>query len=95
MTETQEQTTAEQRQRRVLLGTVVSDKMEKTIVVQVQRRYKHPRYRKYVSERIRYKAHDENNEAKTGDTVRIVSCRPLSRDKRWMLQAVVEKATLV
>jgi small subunit ribosomal protein S17 len=95
MTETQEQTTAEQRQRRVLLGTVVSDKMEKTIVVQVQRRFKHPRYRKYVSERIRYKAHDENNEAKTGDTVRIVSCRPLSRDKRWMLQAVVEKATLV
>lgn len=95
MTETQEQTTADQRQRRVLLGTVVSDKMEKTIVVQVQRRFKHPRYRKYVSERIRYKAHDENNEAKTGDTVRIVSCRPLSRDKRWMLQAVVEKATLV
>ena len=95
MTETQDQTTAEQRQRRVLLGTVVSDKMEKTIVVQVQRRFKHPRYRKYVSERIRYKAHDENNEAKTGDTVRIVSCRPLSRDKRWMLQSVVEKATLV
>ena len=95
MTETQEQVTAEQRQRRVLLGTVVSDKMEKTIVVQVQRRFKHPRYRKYVSERIRYKAHDENNEAKTGDTVRIVSCRPLSRDKRWMLQSVVEKATLV
>ena len=95
MTETQEQTTTEQRQRRVLLGTVVSDKMEKTIVVQVQRRFKHPRYRKYVSERVRYKAHDENNEAKTGDTVRIVSCRPLSRDKRWMLQAVVEKATLV
>lgn len=92
MTETQEQVTAEQRQRRVLLGTVVSDKMEKTIVVQVQRRFKHPRYRKYVSERIRYKAHDEKNEAKTGDTVRIVSCRPLSRDKRWMLQAVVEKA---
>src|SRR5690606_15458458 len=95
MTETQEQTTAEQRQRRVVLGTVVSVKMEKTIVVQVQRRFKHPRYRKYVSERVRYKAHDENNEAKTGDTVRIVSCRPLSRDKRWMLQAVVEKATLV
>ncbi|MBA3547686.1 MAG: 30S ribosomal protein S17 [Nannocystis sp.] len=94
MTETQEQTT-EQRQRRVVLGTVVSDKMEKTIVVQVQRRFKHPRYRKYVSERVRYKAHDEKNEAKTGDTVRIVSCRPLSRDKRWMLQSVVEKATLV
>jgi small subunit ribosomal protein S17 len=92
MNETQEQTTDVQRQRRVLTGTVVSDKMEKTIVVQVQRRFKHPRYRKYVSERIRYKAHDEKNEAKIGDTVRIVSCRPLSRDKRWMLQAVTEKA---
>jgi small subunit ribosomal protein S17 len=92
MNETQEQTTDVQRQRRVLTGTVVSDKMQKTIVVQVQRRFKHPRYRKYVSERLRYKAHDENNEAKIGDTVRIVSSRPLSRDKRWILQAVVEKA---
>ena len=83
------------RQRRVLTGTVVSDKMEKTIVVQVQRRYKHPRYRKYVSERLRYKAHDEKNEAKVGDVVRIESCRPLSREKRWNLQAIVEKATVV
>ncbi|MBL9105837.1 MAG: 30S ribosomal protein S17 [Myxococcales bacterium] len=95
MSDTQEQSTSGPRQRRILIGTVVSDKMEKTIVVQVQRRYKHPRYRKYVSERLRYKAHDETNQAKVGDTVRIVSCRPLSRDKRWMLQAVVEKATLV
>jgi small subunit ribosomal protein S17 len=94
MTETQEQTTASnQRQRRVLtrdrrLGQDGEDHRRPG-----QRRYKHPRYRKYVSERIRYKAHDENNEAKIGDTVRIiVSCRPLSRDKRWMLQAVVEKA---
>lgn len=94
MTETQE-TTTETRQRRVLTGTVVSDKMDKTIVVQVQRRFKHPRYRKYVSERLRYKAHDESNQAKVGDVVRIVSCRPLSREKRWALQAIVEKATLV
>jgi len=94
MTETQENTTDEL-QRRVLQGTVVSDKMEKTIVVQVLRRYKHPRYRKYVSERLRYKAHDEKNEAKVGDVVRIVSCRPMSRDKRWALQAIVEKATVV
>ena len=92
MTETQEQTTAEQRQRRVLLGTVVSDKMEKTIVVQVQRRFKHPRYRKYVSERIRYKAHDENNEAKVGDRVLIEECRPLSRDKRWRMKQILERA---
>ena len=86
-----DQTPDATRQRRVLVGTVVSDKMEKSIVVQVQRRYKHPRYRKYVSERIRYKAHDESNQAKVGDTVRIVSCRPLSRDKRWALQTILEK----
>jgi small subunit ribosomal protein S17 len=96
MTETQDTTTAaEKRQRRVLTGTVVSDKMEKTIVVQVLRRFKHPRYRKYVSERLRYKAHDETNQAKVGDVVRIVSVRPLSREKRWSLQAIVEKATVV
>lgn len=94
MSETQE-TQATQRHRRVLQGTVVSDKMDKTIVVQVIRRYKHPRYRKYVNERLRYKAHDERNEAKLGDVVRIVSSRPLSREKRWRLQAIVEKATIV
>ena len=94
MSETQE-TQETQRHRRVLLGTVVSDKMDKTIVVQVIRRYKHPRYRKYVNERLRYKAHDERNEAKLGDVVRIVSSRPLSREKRWRLQAIVEKATIV
>ena len=85
----------ERRHRLVLQGTVVSDKMDKTIVVQVIRRYKHPRYRKYVNERLRYKAHDERNEAKLGDVVRIVSSRPLSREKRWRLQAIVEKATVV
>ncbi len=96
MSETQQQQAdAERRHRRVLQGVVVSDKMEKTIVVQVKRRYKHPRYRKYVNERIRYKAHDENNDAKTGDTVRIVSVRPMSREKRWRLQAIVEKAAIV
>jgi len=94
VSETQE-TQDTQRHRRVLQGTVVSDKMDKTIVVQVIRRYKHPRYRKYVSERLRYKAHDERNEAKLGDVVRIVSSRPLSREKRWRLQAIVEKATIV
>lgn len=95
MTETQETTTDDIRRRRLLQGVVVSDKMDKTIVVQVLRRYKHPRYRKYVSERLRYKAHDEKNEAKVGDVVRIVSCRPLSREKRWALQAILEKATVV
>ena len=94
MTETQE-TTTEVRQRRVLTGTVVSDKMDKTIVVQVMRRYRHPQYRKYVNERVKYKAHDERNEAKVGDTVRIVESRPLSRDKRWRLAAVTERAQVV
>ena len=81
--------------RRVLVGQVVSAKMDKTIVVQVMRRYRHPRYRKYVNERSKYKAHDENNDARVGDTVRIVESRPLSRDKRWRLQAVTERAPIV
>lgn len=84
-----------ERHRRVLHGTVVSDKMEKTIVVQVTRRFKHPRYKKYVNERARYKAHDEGNEAKLGDKVRIIECRPLSAQKRWRLQEVIEKAPIV
>jgi small subunit ribosomal protein S17 len=69
--------------------------MDKTIVVVVMRRYKHPRYKKYVNERIKYKAHDERNEAKTGDKVRIVESRPLSADKRWRLAEVTERATVV
>ncbi len=96
MNDTNEQQAGEHRRhRRVLQGIVVSDKMDKTIVVQVRRRYRHPRYRKYVNERLRYKAHDEQNSAKIGDTVRIVASRPLSRDKRWRLQQVVERATIV
>jgi small subunit ribosomal protein S17 len=84
-----------ERHRRSLYGEVVSDKMDKTIVVVVMRRYKHPRYKKYVNERIKYKAHDERNEAKTGDKVRIVESRPLSADKRWRLAEVTERATVV
>lgn len=84
-----------ERHRRILQGQVVSDKMEKTIVVQVMRRYRHPRYRKYVNEQVRYKAHDERNEAKVGDKVRIVESRPMSRDKRWRLASVVEKAPVL
>ena len=87
MSETQ---TESKSRRRVLLGEVVSDKMDKTVVVQVIRRYRHPRYKKYVQERIRYKAHDEANDARVGDKVRIVESRPRSKDKRWALQAVLE-----
>ena len=83
------------RHRRGLVGTVVSDKMDKTVVVQVSRRFKHPRYKKYVNERVRYKAHDPTNDAKIGDRVRIIECRPLSRDKRWRLQRVLERATVL
>ena len=83
------------RHRRILRGVVVSDKMDKTVVVQVIRRYQHPRYRKYVRERLRYKAHDENNQAKVGDQVEIQECRPLSRDKAWTVRAIVERAAEV
>ena len=81
--------------KRVLQGTVVSDKNDKTVVVKVERRFTHPVMKKTVRMTKKYKAHDENNEAKTGDVVRIESCRPLSREKRWNLQAIVEKATVV
>lgn len=86
-----EEKTTNKPRRRTLMGQVVSDKMDKTVVVQVIRRYRHPRYKKYVQERIRYKAHDENNEARTGDKVRIIESRPRSKDKRWALQAVLER----
>jgi small subunit ribosomal protein S17 len=88
MTEPQTETKS---RRRTLMGQVVSDKMDKTVVVQVIRRYRHPRYKKYVQERIRYKAHDETNEAKVGDKVRIVESRPRSKDKRWAVQTILEK----
>ena len=87
----QENQTEKVRQRRMLVGTVISDKMDKTVVVEVIRRYQHPRYKKYVHERLRYKAHDERNDARTGDRVNIVESRPVSKDKRWRLQSVVER----
>jgi len=79
--------TAEQQKsgRRMLTGRVVSDKMDKTVIVQVERRVKHPRYRKYVNRRKNYKAHDEGNAFSVGDTVTIQESRPLSRTKRWVV----------
>jgi small subunit ribosomal protein S17 len=91
MSETQ---TESKSRRRTLFGQVVSDKMDKTVVVQVIRRYRHPRYKKYVQERIRYKAHDENNEAKIGDKVRIIESRPRSKDKRWSVQTILERGVV-
>lgn len=78
--------------RRRLIGRVASDKMNKTVVVEVVR-YKVDRvYKKYVKVRRRYKAHDENNEYKTGDRVEIVEHRPLSKEKRWKVAALIERA---
>src|SRR5262249_29446054 len=92
-TETQQETTTPQRNRRkVRLGTVVSDKMDKTVVVQVTDRKSHPLYKKVVQHRVRFKAHDEGNECKTGDLVGIREPGPLPRDRRGRVVEVVEKA---
>lgn len=80
--------------RKIAVGTVVSNKMQKTIVVKVDRRVRDPLYRKYLTKSRRFKAHDEKNEAKIGDLVTIVETRPLSRDKRWALQSIVRRAGL-
>lgn len=73
-------------------GVVVSDKMEKTIVVAVAKRREHRLYKKYVKETKKLKAHDENNEAKIGDRVRVVEARPMSKDKCWKLTEIIERA---
>ena len=73
-------------------GIVISDKMDKTVVVQVDRLVKHPVYKKYVRRRAKYKAHDENNSCQNGDRVLIRECRPLSKTKRWQVSQIVEKA---
>ena len=78
--------------RKVRTGKVVSDKMDKTIVVAVEDHVKHPLYKKIVKRTYKLKAHDENNEAKINDRVLIMETRPLSKDKRWRLVEIVEKA---
>jgi small subunit ribosomal protein S17 len=82
----------ERGQRKVRTGTVVSDKMDKTVVVIVERRYAHPLYRKQVTRTKKYHAHDEANDAHVGDVVRIVETRPLSKTKRWRVVEIVERA---
>lgn len=79
-------------ERRVQIGKVVSDKMDKTIVVSVETYKKHPLYHKRIKYTKKFKAHDENNQAKIGDTVKIMETRPLSKDKRWRLVEIVEQA---
>jgi small subunit ribosomal protein S17 len=78
--------------RRTMTGTVVSDKMKKTIVVEVDRQVRHGLYEKYLVRSNRYKAHDETNQAKIGDRVTLVESRPMSRSKRWVLQNIIRKA---
>ncbi len=79
-------------ERKVREGIVVSDKMEKTIVVAIETMVLHPIYKKRVKKTTKFKAHDENNVAQMGDKVRIMETRPLSRDKRWRLVDIIEKA---
>jgi len=83
---------AEKGIKRSLNGTVVSDKMDKSIVVSVERKFAHAKYEKQIKRTTKYKAHDENNTARVGDRVSIKECRPLSKDKRWLLEEIIEKA---
>jgi len=78
--------------RKARIGKVVSDKMDKTIVVAIETSVKHPLYKKIIKRTYKLKAHDENNECKTGDKVKVMETRPLSKDKRWRLVEIVEKA---
>ncbi|MCM3273206.1 30S ribosomal protein S17 [Paenibacillus elgii] len=86
---------AERNERKTQLGKVVSDKMDKTIVVAVETYKKHDLYHKRIKYTKKFKAHDENNEAKIGDVVKIMETRPLSKDKCWRLVEIVEKAVIV
>jgi len=78
--------------RKSRVGVVVSDKMDKTIVVAVVTKVKHPLYKKYITSTKKFKAHDENNECQVGDKVKITETRPLSKDKCWRLVEIIEKA---
>jgi small subunit ribosomal protein S17 len=82
----------ERTSRKTRVGMVVSDKMQKTVVVSIERRVQHPVYGKMVRRTKKLKAHDEQNAAKTGDTVRIMETRPLSKDKRWRVVEIIERA---
>ena len=82
---------ADRGKRKVMTGKVVSDSMEKTVVVTIERLVKHETYGKYVRRRNRFKVHDEKNECKVGDTIRFMETRPLSKDKRWRLLDFVQR----
>ena len=87
------QPSAERGRPKTRIGFVLSNKMTKTVVVQVERRMKHGQYGKYLTEKKKYKAHDEKQECKPGDKVRIAETRPMSKEKRWRVAEILEKAT--
>ncbi|MEG0751046.1 MAG: 30S ribosomal protein S17 [Oscillospiraceae bacterium] len=83
---------SERNLRKTRIGKVVSDKMDKTIVVAIEDSVQHPLYKKIIKRTVKFKAHDENNECNVGDRVKIMETRPLSKDKRWRLVQIIEKA---
>ena len=85
----------ETKTKRAVTGKVVSNKMDKTITVMVERKVKHPVYGKYIKRSTKLHAHDASNECNEGDIVTVVACRPLSKSKKWMLENIVERATVV
>jgi small subunit ribosomal protein S17 len=84
--------TTDRNRRKTRVGKVVSDRMDKTIVVSIERLVKHPQYGRYVRRRSKFKVHDEKNECHMGDTVRFMETRPISKDKRWRFVEIVERA---
>jgi small subunit ribosomal protein S17 len=80
--------------KKKMTGIVVKDKMDKTVVIEVEKFSKHPQYKKYIKTKKRYKAHDEENRCKTGDQVLITETRPLSKEKRWVVKEILKKESL-
>lgn len=87
--------TEDTKTKRSVTGKVISNKMDKTITVMVERKVKHPVYGKYIKRSTKLHAHDASNECNEGDLVTVVACRPLSKSKKWMLENIVERATVV
>jgi small subunit ribosomal protein S17 len=85
----------ETKTKRTVTGKVISNKMDKTITVMIERKVKHPVYGKYIKRSTKLHAHDAENACNEGDTVTVVACRPLSKSKKWMLENIVERATVV
>ena len=92
MAESEKTVDTRSKARRELIGIVTSDKMQKTVVVMVTHRVRSAAYKKYMTKRVKYKAHDEKNEYHVGDRVQIVESRPMSKDKRWRVEKLIERA---